>query len=171
MFAPVPPNLVTKWLKPSPVAGRMGVSGSATEYGFLPGTWPRLTGPFVFEVAGRGRTATHKRIAMSVSSTESVRCEVREAFHKAVWLYADWTPSLPEPMVRLGGICRSMSAVCGLVAEFNDRLPDDVFDRLMIYMRDIRYTLLRQKIFAEHSYAEGGRCFLRLIEDRKRQRR
>jgi hypothetical protein len=63
-----------------------------------------------------------------------------------------------------------MSAVCGLVTEFNERLPDDVFDRLMTYMRDIRIRL-RQKIFAEHSYAEGGRCFLRLIEDRKRRRR
>jgi hypothetical protein len=108
---------------------------------------------------------------MSVSSAKSMRREVREAFHNAVRLYADWTPSLPEPRVCLGGTWRSMSAVCDLVAEFSDRLPDDVFDRLVIYMRDIRYTLLRQKIFAEHSYAEGGRCFLRLIEDRKRQNR
>jgi hypothetical protein len=136
MFALVPPNLVTKRLKPSPVAGRMG------------------------------------SVAVRLSIVSSlVPCEAREAFHNAVWLYADWTPSLPEPIVRLGGTCRSMSAVCGLVVEFNDRLPDDVFDRLMIYLRRIRYTLLRQKIFAEHSYAEGGRCFLRLIEDRKRQRR
>jgi hypothetical protein len=108
---------------------------------------------------------------MSVSSAKPVRCAVREAFHNAVWLYADWTPSMPEPIVRVGSTCRSMSAVCGLVAEFNDLLPDHVFDTLMIYMRDIRYTLLRQKIFAEHSYAEGGRCFLRLIDDRKRQHR
>jgi hypothetical protein len=94
---------------------------------------------------------------------------VREAFHNAVWLYADWIPPLPEPSVRLGDTRHSMTAVCALVAEFNERLPDDVFDSLMLYMRDIRYTLLRQKIFAEHSYAAGGQCFLRLIEDRKRQ--
>jgi hypothetical protein len=108
---------------------------------------------------------------MTVSSAKFMPCQVREAFHNAVWIYTDWTPSLPEPMVRLGETCHSMSAVCGLVDEFIERLPDDVFDRLMTYMRDIRYTLLRQKMVAEHSYAAGGRCFLRLIEDRKRLRR
>jgi hypothetical protein len=36
-------------------------------------------------------------------------------------------------------------------------------------MRDIRYTLLRQKIVADQSYRAGARCFLRLIEDGKRQ--
>jgi hypothetical protein len=52
---------------------------------------------------------------------------------------------------------------------FNDLLPDDVFEKLMGYMRDIRYTLLRRKIVAEQSYTAGARCFLRLIEDRKRE--
>jgi hypothetical protein len=79
--------------------------------------------------------------------------------------------SLPEPQVRLGSKSHDMSALCGLVDGFRDRLPDDVFDKLMIYMRDIRYTLLRQKIVADQSYATGARCFLRLIEDRKRQAR
>ena len=60
-------------------------------------------------------------------------------------------------------------AICGLVDGFRDRLPDDVFDKLMIYMRDIRYTLLRRKIVADQSYTASARCFLRLIEDRKRQ--
>jgi hypothetical protein len=54
MFALVLPNLVTNQLKPSPVAGRVGgVSGSATGYCFLLGTWPLLAGPFVFEVVAR----------------------------------------------------------------------------------------------------------------------
>jgi len=64
-----------------------------------------------------------------------------------------------------------MSTVCGLVDSFRDRLPDDVVDKLLIYMRGIRYTLLRQKIVADPSYTAGARCFLRLIEDRKRQYR
>jgi hypothetical protein len=105
---------------------------------------------------------------MSVSSAKSMSCQVRQAFDNAVWLYTDWTPLLPEPMVRLGDTSHSMSAICDLVDKFNERLPDDVFDRLMIYMRDIRYTLLRQKLVADYSYAAAGRCFLRLIEDRKR---
>jgi hypothetical protein len=78
-------------------------------------------------------------------------------------------PSLPEPEVHLRSELYSMSAVCRLVDGFGDPLPDDVFEKLMSYMRDIRYTLLRQKIVAEQSYTAGARCFLRLIEDRKRQ--
>jgi len=80
-------------------------------------------------------------------------------------------PSLPEPQVRLRGELHAMSTVCSLVDRFRDRLPDDVVDKLLIYMRDIRYTLLRQKIVADPSYTAGARCFLRLIEDRKRQYR
>jgi hypothetical protein len=64
---------------------------------------------------------------------------------------------------------RSRKSVCGLLDGFEDRMPDDVFEKLMTYMRDIRYTLLRQKIAAEQSYTAGARCFLRLIEDRKRE--
>jgi len=103
------------------------------------------------------------------SSPDPIPNDLRAAFRSAVWLYSHWMPSLPEPHVRLGSEFHAMSAICGLVDRFRDRLPDDVFDRLMIYMRDIRYTLLRQKIVADQSYTAGARCFLRLIEDRKRQ--
>jgi len=78
-------------------------------------------------------------------------------------------PPLAEPQVQLGSELHAMSAVCDLIGRFDDRLPEDVFDKLMIYMRDVRYTLLRQKLVADPSYTAGARCFLRLIEDRKRQ--
>jgi hypothetical protein len=68
----------------------------------------------------------------------------------------------------LGDRHYALSAVSGLVGDFHDRLAEDIFDRLMSYLRGIRYTLLRQKLVAEHSYAAAGQCFLRLIEDRKR---
>ena len=106
---------------------------------------------------------------MAGSSPDPIPNDLRAAFRSAVWLYSHWMPSLPEPHVRLGSEFHAMSAICGLVDRFRDRLPDDVFDRFMIYMRDIRYTLLRQKIVADQSYTAGARCFLRLIEDRKRQ--
>ena len=106
---------------------------------------------------------------MAGSSPDRDTDDLRAAFHSAVWLYSDWMPSLPEPEVRFGIELRTMSAVCGLLDGCNDRLPDDVFEKLMSYMRDIRYTLLRQKIVAERSYTAGARCFLRLIDDRKRQ--
>ena len=46
---------------------------------------------------------------------------------------------------------------------------DEIIEKLMSYIRDIRYTLLRQKLLDRKTYAADARCFLRLIEDRKRQ--
>ena len=106
---------------------------------------------------------------MIESSPDPIPTDLCAAFRSAVWLYSHWTPSLPEPKVHVGSEFHAMSTVCGLVDRFRDRLPDDVVDELLIYMRDIRYTLLRQKIVADQSYTAGARCFLRLIEDRKRQ--
>jgi hypothetical protein len=106
--------------------------------------------------------------AKARSSCSPVPDRVRAAFRAAVWAYADWNPGLPEPEVSLGDRNYALSAVCGLVGDFHDRLAEDVFDRLMSYLREIRYTLLRQKLVAEPSYAVAGHCFLRLIEDRKR---
>jgi len=99
--------------------------------------------------------------------------QLRKAFRDAVWLYADWNSALPEPQVQIGGSSHAssshaISAVCALVEKFDDRLPEEIFERLMLHMREIRYTLLRQKLVAGHSYGAAGRCFLRLIEDRKR---
>jgi hypothetical protein len=102
------------------------------------------------------------------SSSGPVPDDLRAVFLAAVWAYADWNPALPEPEVSLGDRNYALSAVCGLVGDFQDRLAEDVFDRLMSYLREIRYTLLRQKLVAEPSYAAAGHCFLRLIEDRKR---
>lgn len=101
-------------------------------------------------------------------SSDPIPEHLREAFRSAVLSYADWNPALAEPEVNLGERRYALSAVCGLVQGFNDRLPEDTFDRLMSYLREIRYTLLRQKLVAGNSYAAAGHCFLRLIEDRKR---
>jgi hypothetical protein len=94
---------------------------------------------------------------------------LHQAFREAVWRYADWSPPAPEIEIGIAGACVPMSAVCNLVVGCADRLPDDIIDRLMSYIGGIRYTLLRQKLIDQKTYAAGGRCFLRLIEDRKRQ--
>ena len=106
---------------------------------------------------------------MNGSSRDPIPTDLSAAFRSAVLLYSHWVPPLPEPQVELGSELHAMSAVCDLIGRFGDRLPEDVFDKLMIYMRDVRYTLLRQKLVADPSYTAGARCFLRLIEDRKRQ--
>ena len=112
------------------------------------------------------------RVGLTKSTTalppDPIPDQLRKAFHDAVWLYADWNPALPEPQVQIGGSSHAIGAVCALVEKFDDRLPEEIFERLMFYMREIRYTLLRQKLVAGHCYAAAGRCFLRLIEDRKR---
>jgi len=102
------------------------------------------------------------------ASLVAIPDHLRKAFRDAVWSYAGWNPAMPEPEVRVGDNLCALSAVCGLMDPFNDRLSADIFERLMSYLREIRYTLLRQKLVAEHSYAAAGYCFLRLIEDRKR---
>lgn len=112
------------------------------------------------------------RVGLTKSTTalppDPIPDQLRKAFHDAMCLYADWNPALPEPEVQIGGSSHAIGAVCALVEKFDDRLPEEIFERLMLHMREIRYTLLRQKLVAGHSYAAAGRCFLRLIEDRKR---
>jgi hypothetical protein len=114
------------------------------------------------------RRAKSKAKSKTQSMSGPIPDDLRAAFRKAVWSYADWNPALAEPEVPFRDRHYALSAMCGLVDDFHDRLAEDIFDRLMSYLREIRYTLLRQRLVAEHSYAAAGQCFLRLIEDRKR---
>jgi hypothetical protein len=112
------------------------------------------------------------RVGLTKSTTalppDPIPDQLCQAFRDAVLLYVDWNPALSEPEVQIGDSSHAISAVCALVEKFDDRLPDEIFERLILHIREIRYTLLRQKLVAGHSYAAAGRCFLRLIEDRKR---
>jgi hypothetical protein len=107
------------------------------------------------------------RFSMTESQSDPIPEDLSKAFRDTVALYATWTPSRPEPEVWIGGSSRAMSAVSELVEKFDDRLPDDLFDRLMLCVRDVRYTLLRQRLYARQSYAAGALCLRRLIQDRK----
>jgi hypothetical protein len=105
--------------------------------------------------------------SMTKSRPDPIPEDLSKAFRDAVAIYATWTPSGPEPEVLFRGSFHRMSAVSELVEAFHDRLPDDQFDSLMLYVRDIRYTLLRQRLYARQSYAAGALCLRRLIQDRK----
>jgi hypothetical protein len=107
------------------------------------------------------------RSAMNETSPDPIPEDLSRAFREAVNLYANWTPSGPEPEVWIGGASQPVSAVSSLVEDFHDRLPDDVLDSLMLHVRDVRYTLLRQRLYARQSYAAGALCLRRLIQDRK----
>ncbi len=91
-----------------------------------------------------------------------------QAFREAVFRYETWLPPAPELEVNVKGASLPMSAVFNLVDGAEDQLPDEVIEKLMTYFRDVRYTLLRQKLFDRKTYSAAARCFVRLIDDRKR---
>jgi hypothetical protein len=61
--------------------------------------------------------------------------DMAEAFSEAVLAYSNWTPSIPEFRVRLGGDSFTMSAICDLVDKYPDQLPDEVFAVLVGHSR------------------------------------
>jgi hypothetical protein len=68
--------------------------------------------------------------------------------------------------------CRSLPGsdqlVCGRVDNFTDALPDEVFYALCFLM-DGAHTRLKNELRADRTYATAARCFLELIEDKKRR--
>jgi hypothetical protein len=89
-----------------------------------------------------------------------------EPFHEAAWLYAEWTPPLPEGEVNIEGTPFTISEVCRLVSGFGDRLPETIFNMLSSYMR-AGHAALAAKLAADRSYETGAHCLLKLIADRK----
>jgi hypothetical protein len=92
--------------------------------------------------------------------------ELSEAFHRAVSLYLDWSPAVAEPQISPGMKLRTMSAVCELVAEYNDRLPLEIFNTLDHQMH-MSHERLKEKLGVDASYSIGAYCLLKLIEHRK----
>jgi hypothetical protein len=92
--------------------------------------------------------------------------ELSEAFHRAVSLYADWTPTIAEPQISVGMKIRTMSAVCELVADYNDPLPPEIFNALYHQMH-MGHERLKEKLGVDASYSVAGYCLLKLIEHRK----
>jgi hypothetical protein len=103
-------------------------------------------------------------------NADAIPSHLSEAFHHAVWLYDDWSYAMPELEVSIDRKPYSMSAVCGLVDNFSDPFPDQVFDRLFSYMR-IQHRHLKERLWAERTYSAAARCLRELIEDRKAEYR
>jgi hypothetical protein len=59
-----------------------------------------------------------------------------------------------------------MSGVCGLVASFQDKLPEDVVSLLLSYMY-AQHDTLRGNLERDPTYATGARCLRALIDERK----
>jgi hypothetical protein len=97
--------------------------------------------------------------------------DMAEAFSEAVLAYSNWTPSIPEFRVRLGGDSFTMSAICDLVDKYPDQLPDKVLAVLRSYFHDMPHGDLKERLATDRSYAIGARCLRRLIERRKARNR
>jgi hypothetical protein len=103
---------------------------------------------------------------MPEQSADPIPCDLAEAFDNAVGLYEiwKWGPSQPERKVIYNGQHLSMSEVCGLVDQFTDRLPDQVFVNLRSCMHHYPHGQLIADLEADQSYATGARCLRRMIE-------
>jgi hypothetical protein len=58
-----------------------------------------------------------------------------------------------------------MSEVCELAAEYNDRLPPEIFNTLYHRMH-MGHERLKEKLGVDASYSIGAYCLFKLIEDR-----
>ena len=100
------------------------------------------------------------------SAPEPIPRELSEAFDRALSLYSDWSPALAEPRISVGRKLCTMSELCELVAEYNDRLPQEIFN-MLYHQIPVGHERLKEKLGTDGSYSIGAYCLFKLIEDRK----
>jgi len=105
--------------------------------------------------------------ALSGQSAPPTQRDLAEAFANALLAYGDWSPGQPEREISIGGTKFSMTAVCGLLDQFTDELPQHAFDKLRSYLDLVSHSDLIVELAVNCSYATGARCLRRLIELRK----
>jgi hypothetical protein len=90
-----------------------------------------------------------------------------QAFGAAVEHFErDWSPDMPDqPLVRVGVKARSIREVCDLVADFDDRLPENVHADLWAQIH-MGSEDLKAELSESQTYATAARC-LRELVDRK----
>jgi hypothetical protein len=93
--------------------------------------------------------------------------DLADAFADALLTYGDWIAGQPEREISIGQTKFSMTAVCGLIDQFADELPQHVFDELRLHMDIVSHSDLIVELALNCSYATGARCLRRLIELRK----
>jgi hypothetical protein len=93
--------------------------------------------------------------------------DLADAFADALLAYGDWSPGQPEPEISIRQTKFSMTAVCRLIGQFADELPQHVFDKLRLHMDVVSHSDLIVELALNCSYATGARCLRRLIELRK----
>lgn len=85
--------------------------------------------------------------------------DVREAFVDATEAYARWKDGAPEPTVTLREQQLSISAVCGLLWNCSDFLPND----LKLYLGVEYAKAVHRPDDAPHTYAQGARMLKAMV--------
>jgi hypothetical protein len=88
---------------------------------------------------------------------------LREAFHDAVAQFSDWTQGRPEPEVSFRRHPLTISAICRLVMNFRDPMPENLVEYLF------RNQIMHHRVGA-FMYADGARCLLEAINTRWRSK-
>jgi hypothetical protein len=102
------------------------------------------------------------QLKMPKQSTNPLPLYLREAFHQAVADYWSWERGAAEPEVSLQQrLPCSISTVCSMVMNFDEAMPQDIYHAL--YKLDTSTDELAK----DHSYRNGARWLLRLIDARK----
>jgi hypothetical protein len=91
--------------------------------------------------------------------------DLERAFMETLWAYSDWDRGGPEPEISLERRPFKLSAVCGLLANFDAPMPDVIYDQLTSLM-DAANADLTEELTNNRSYVVGARCLLRLIDAR-----
>jgi hypothetical protein len=100
--------------------------------------------------------------------SEPIPDDVRQAFHNAVHVYADWKFGGAERPINFRKLQKiSVSGVCELMLSYrNEPISADVNSDLFNLIDEIR-----KNPTAGLTYAAAAQCLLRLVDDQKKQKR
>ncbi len=98
----------------------------------------------------------------------SIPARLVNEFFEAVREYLRWSLADPDPSTTVDRYLVRINLVCGRVSRFTDELPDDAFYALCFLLGGVAHKQLKQELRADRTYATAARCFLELIENKKR---
>jgi hypothetical protein len=100
-----------------------------------------------------------------MTAPDAIPPNLAEAFRDALLFYrTSWTPAAHGPEVSIKGRAFTITAVCHLVSEFADELPQNILPYLLDRM-DLRYANLKEELVTHPTYKTAALCLAKLIRD------
>ena len=104
---------------------------------------------------------------LGVMVSDPILPVLAEGFRDAVSFYqTSWSPAEHGPEVSIEGRPYTILAVCALVSEFDDQLPQEIL-YWFIGRMDARYTDLKDYLVSHPTYKTAALCLSKLIRDSK----